>query len=407
MRSNLGAWLAVLMLGVGVDATAEIGTMDIVPSATLLLPYFEADAEVGESSPLVDTRFVVRNTSSAPAIAHMVFYTDFGVPTFAHTISLVGHDVERFSVHEIIATNSLGLAEESPVEGTPVPGPTEVALFSDGFETGDLSNWSIIQSDISIESVRAYHSGQMASREGNSAGFDYGDEIARGYVTIDSVNEITTALPSAAGYFIDGGVGIANNENILTGEYETIDSPNNFSDGNPLVHIEADDTGDTGTPGEYTFYSRYTAATAADNREPLATRYAARFVDGGAFDGGTSLSYWRDIKIDQGPLMSGSSPAWYPLSVNIINVYDENGTVAGPTSFSEPFPLACGRVQVNGPSLTTPFDFGLLEMDFNIVFQGEFSSINQVVVYSRTGIAGRLAIGNRALPLDNALDLTP
>ena len=74
---------------------------------------------------------------------------------------------------------------------------------------------------------------------------------------------------------------------------------------------------ETSTSGQYTFYGRYVNWTAADNREPLATSFAARFATGGTFSGGTNVIAWRDSKVNQGaftcPVVPGVRPAWYPL----------------------------------------------------------------------------------------------
>ncbi len=48
------------------------------------------------------------------------------------------------------------------------------------------------------------------------------------------------------------------------------------------------------SPVDHTFYGRYNDATAADYREALPTTMAARFVNGGGFDGGTDYLIWRE-----------------------------------------------------------------------------------------------------------------
>ena len=89
-----------------------------------------------------------------------------------------------------------------------------------------------------------------------------------------------------------GGSGDATNQNVLWGDYFYVNSAQNLADGNPLVHIEASATNpETSTSGQYTFYGRYDTPpfNADDNREPLATNFAIRFLNGGTFSGGTDL----------------------------------------------------------------------------------------------------------------------
>lgn len=67
----------------------------------------------------------------------------------------------------------------------------------------------------------------------------------------------------------------------------------------------------TTTNGSDTFYGRYVNWTAADNRPPLPTSFAPRFLHGGPFDGGTSLVVWRDSKVNQAPFNCSAPPSWY------------------------------------------------------------------------------------------------
>src|SRR5690348_10176132 len=81
-------------------AQAVIGTPDNVPAATLLLPYFEVEThntvdQLGHA-PLVyaNTIFQVRNHDSAPHLAHVTLWTDYGIPSRSFDIYLTGGDVQ-------------------------------------------------------------------------------------------------------------------------------------------------------------------------------------------------------------------------------------------------------------------------------------------------------------------------
>ena len=117
-------------------------------------------------------------------------------------------------------------------------------------------------------------------------------------------------------YFVDGvGTGPgASPPNQLWGDWFIVDSATNFAEGDNLVRIEANAPGGLGNlnpnlggvnssnPTGYTFYGRYVqpggSPNGQDNREPLGTSWAARYLNGGAFDGGTKLAVWRDSTLD-------------------------------------------------------------------------------------------------------------
>jgi len=91
--------LALLsLLGMGGQAFAVIGTIDDVPAATLLLPYFEVDLENAAG---VNTLFSINNASATAILAHVVLWTDLSVPTFDFNIYLTGYDVQTVSVRDI------------------------------------------------------------------------------------------------------------------------------------------------------------------------------------------------------------------------------------------------------------------------------------------------------------------
>ena len=94
------------------------------------------------------------------------------------------------------------------------------------------------------------------------------------------------------------GPGVAANVNQLWGDWFIVDPANAFAQGDNLVHIEAQDRnllGDTqpnlggvnasNNPTGYTFYGRYVfpngSPNGQDNREPLGTAWAARYLNGG------------------------------------------------------------------------------------------------------------------------------
>src|SRR5262245_17251516 len=88
----------VCALAAASPAGAEIGTIDEVPAATLLLPYFEVDLGRPDG---INTLFSINNAAAAAAIAHVTLWTDQSVPTLDFDVYLTGYDVQTINVRDI------------------------------------------------------------------------------------------------------------------------------------------------------------------------------------------------------------------------------------------------------------------------------------------------------------------
>ncbi len=88
----------VSLVALGGQASAVIGTVDDVPAATLLLPYFEVD--LANTNGLT-TLFSVNNASATAVLAHVVVWSDLSVPVLDFNIYLTGYDVQTVSVRDI------------------------------------------------------------------------------------------------------------------------------------------------------------------------------------------------------------------------------------------------------------------------------------------------------------------
>jgi hypothetical protein len=276
--------------------------------------------------------------------------------------------------------------------------------------------------------LQAILTGKRSPIDNSCAGTNYGDNIARGYVTVDVANACSLLFPSDTGYFVSGGGGIAGNRNILWGDYFYVNPGQNFAQGETLVHVEAAPgigvnatQGNYGpiltTPGEYTFYGRYVAGTAIDNREPLATTFGTRYLSGGGFTGGTSLVVWRDSKFLPGASCT-DGPNYGELFEQQIVVFDEfenplTVVTGGPSG--EPTPgAACTfcdeaqRVDVGGDGITTNADFGWLYLNLNHATVNDvnlgpgYVNIAQAWVTTVMDAEGRFSVGFDAIQLDNA-----
>jgi hypothetical protein len=87
---------------------------------------------------------------------------------------------------------------------------------------------------------------------------------------------------------------------VLIGDYQQVNSAQEFAQGNPMVHIRAvpelnGNVGINPTNFDRTFYSRYqTLGDVIDRRQPLPSTFAARWINGGTGDFQTSYKIWRE-----------------------------------------------------------------------------------------------------------------
>jgi hypothetical protein len=291
--------LALLgLVALGSQAGAVICTVDDVPAATLLLPYFEVDAANANG---VTTLFSVNNASATAVLAHVTVWTDLSYPVLDFNIYLTGYDVQSVNLRDVLngVLPQTASAGQDPGDTISPKGPLSQDINFASC-TGLLPPPLQLPADF-VAYLHAALTGVASSGVTGCASSvccaaqAFGDNILRGYVTVDTVNNCSLRFPSDSGYF--GASGDATNQNVLWGDAFFVNSAENFASGNPLVHVEADaQNPQTSVPGQYTFYGRYVAWQATDHREPLATDFAVRYLNGGAFNGGTVLHVWRDSK---------------------------------------------------------------------------------------------------------------
>ena len=325
-------WLAGLVLAlVNSAAIAEIGTIDQVPAATLLIPHFEVEtaniATLRDETDPIATLVTVQNTSATAILAHVTLWTDLGLATARFNIYLTGYDQETFSVANLFrrAVPVTASAGQDPTDTTSPHGPIsqDINFASCNNQlppSGDLLG---IVSPLFSADLVAMHTGATGENFPLCLSHSHGDTIARGYITIDTVNNCTVRSPSDAGYLISGGAGDATNQNVMRGSYVVINRPRNLIEYESAVHIEANAANPiTSTPGNPTFYGHLVAGTAADNREPLPTAFAGR-----AANGRTGVSYWRQgAPVSATGFTCGNDPAPFPLPQRQISVFNAAGT---------------------------------------------------------------------------------
>jgi hypothetical protein len=445
--------VVVGLLGWGSPGLAEICTIDDVPAATLLLPYFEVDLV---NLDCINTLFSINNASASAAIAHITLWTDQSIPTLDFDVYLTGYDVQTISVRDIFngrlpVTADRGADANDAASPSPPLGSTQAANvnpFTGPFTPGSPTEFDFggssgpcvapytnpVLDNFRVTNLVAAHRGENAPAYGGCLGANYGDNLVRGYITVDLVTQCNLLFPSSATYFSGG---IADNRNILWGDYVYVDPVNNSAQGETLVHVEACPAPSVGdgaddcpfAPGEYTFYGRYASVAGQDQREPLATTFATRFVKGGLFSGGTNLVVWRDSKTIptgvNGPYACGapSRPAWFPLNQTDVVSFDEQenpqdlcftGDVVSPPlgGTQTCFPLEAQRVNLAGGNAigsdpAPDADFGWLYLNLNtnvsgITYPAADPNIAQAWVTTVMSADGRFSVGYDAVQLDSA-----
>lgn len=104
MKRVVSLALVLLMLGWAMPARAVIGTIDEVPTATLLLPYFEVDLNDPNG---LNTPSSINNGSAAWAPSHAIIWSNLSVCILDFNVYLTGYDVQAIDLRDIIVNGNL------------------------------------------------------------------------------------------------------------------------------------------------------------------------------------------------------------------------------------------------------------------------------------------------------------
>ena len=403
--------LAATALPIGLCAAlgsgqAAVCTADTVPAATLLVPYFEVDLDACDT-PITGrtTTVTLSNTATEAKLAHVTIWTNAGVPVFTFDVYLNAFSRQDLNLSDLLCEGALpttGRAFDQGFISAPVsfPNCNNTATVGDAPAYGGAG--AIAPAELAA--LTAALTGGPDPTSGMCTGIDLGDNAARGYLTIDNVAACTESTPASPGYFVtDAGF-----ENVLSGQFSLIDSPNNFAAGFAAVAIEAADPA-TFAPGDATFYGRYVFGDASDRREPLGTTHMPRFVSQSAF-ASTDLLVWRETDGSPAPFTCGAAPSWAPLTqtndsnVGAVFAIDEDGNHL-PLAETTAFSLATQRVSVGDafPAVERQVPVGSLWLNLQ---HGESfpSSPGQAWVTSVLQSEGRFSTAAGAQPLDTSCD---
>lgn len=397
-RTTVYALILLAVLAAGSPAVAAIGTLDEVPAATLLIPYFEVDLSDTYQGPV--TIFSVANASATAVLAHVTLWTDRGVPTLAFDIYLTGYDMEwvdlRLLFDGILPQTADAGSDPADVVSPHGPFSQDINYPGSSPPCGGLQ--TRMSTDI-VAAIRAAHTGQASAIFSGSCGAtDYGDGIARGFVTVDTVNQCNLLVPTDPTYFTS----FVTVQNVLFGAYWVVNRAQNFAIGDALTAIEASYSDPlTDGAGDYTFYGRLANVngTGSDHREGLPTSWMGRFLNGGPFNGGTGALVWRDAW-PAAPFTCGNPPAG--LGQAQVAAFDEQESVTAMPAGAY-LPLAAQRLDLANPGqIPIPFSYGFVFYNLQrATASGPFGTVGQAVVTHSFSSLGRFAGAYAVWPLDN------
>jgi hypothetical protein len=370
------------------------GVVSNQPGATLLLPYFEVNLDNLKAS---NTIMSITNASATAILGHVTVWTDLSVPAIEFNVYLTGYDLWRMNIGSFLTTgvmDATASAGQDPNDTITPKGPFSQDINFASCNQGQGPTHSPLPPGTvpapQLQGVQNALIGQASINYSAGppylcAGINHGDRIARGYITIDTVNNCTTSSPSDAGY-------IANDitfQNVLSGDSYYISSTKNRAVAQPLVSLIADPSNPAySTAGRYTFYGRYDNWDASDHRQPTATSFGGRYINAGSPQGlnfmnqGTQAIVWRDSKINQGAFTCGTTPSWYPLGQEQLVLFDEQEhpqaapqgcqfLPCAPSPGPVPFAAETQKVPFNSAALPTTFAEGWGYFDLNTTVTGE------------------------------------
>ena len=413
------------------DESCDIG---VYPAATLLLPYFEVAEDRGGEN----TIFTITNVSAGDVIAHVVLWTDYSYPVIDFNIYLTGYDVQSINLWDVIWDGIIAPETDAKDAGTGTDiSPEGDNSGDDGWNESDSANCDELPGELDSFFTDRMQSAFVDGTVEAVAGTDFDEcdtvgnehENAVGYATIDVSDTCNVALPTDGDEYFENEIGFAN---VLIGDFQQINSDNDFAQGNPMVHIravpEGTDDSDTETNFDRTFYSRYQTQVAGvpgtvDRRQPLPSVFAARWINLGENDWQTYFKIWREGVTDAPASTDCDAvPDNGQLAVTETVVFDEDENGTGITTEDEivsPSPGVEG-IELPETSLTAIDDDDLFPQGldssagwvyFNLDYgtsttypgtsdaDNEFASQNWVVISMRA--EGRYSVDFDAAALGN------
>ncbi len=334
------------------------------PGATLLLPYFEAGFSSGPNTTFSfgvtgtqDPEAGGANSGPSTALTNVTIWSNLGYPVFRFNVYLTGYDMVDVNLRDVLNGHLPSTASAGQDPGDTIsPVGAQSQDLSYPTCAGSLPPGPVPQSQVAH--MRAALTGKQSPTNNRCYCLASSDQIARGYITIDAVGQCSSEFPTTINYFNN----VLSPVNNLWGDYRV--TPLGLTA--PMVPLRASTTDPgTTTVGTYTFYGQQNSWTAADRRQPLATKFAAQFRrKGGKHPQTTTLVVWRDPKAPTtgNGFNCAQPPLDFPLPNDELVIFDEQETPF--VSRTTPFGKATQRVVV-GKSFAVVPNAGWLFIDLN------------------------------------------
>ena len=312
IRNFCAALLMALLPFLSTPAGAVVNAMDPVPGATVLYPYFEVDLANANGA---TTLMSLVNSSATAILANVVVWSDWATPVHRFPIYLTGFDVATWNMRDILSGLRPATASAGQDPGDTISHHGSISQdinFASCTGTLPMTNLSAGEiADIQAALTGAPVSGAntMGITAGACVGKNYGDQLARGYVTVDLVTNCTTRTPADPTYYSSSDITF---QNVAWGDFMQINPGTGTATGGLATMVESKLQFLPGlfVSGDYTFYGRFNGFNASDQREGLASRWIVQ----GDTDF-TRVVAWRDPKTTTGitGATCGTTPGNQPL----------------------------------------------------------------------------------------------
>jgi hypothetical protein len=273
------------------------------PAATLLLPYFEVDLSTRQGE---TTIFTITNVADEEIVARITLWTDYAYPVVNFNVYLTGYDVQSINLYDVLALGQIAPPRGTGFEDTGSP----IGDFADKNDLVDRETCRNLPMQVApvyrTRMQQAFTQGKVAALGLSLPACENigGTHVrAVGYATIDVVRKCGVLLPEQRQYFEDEIL----YANVLTGDYQQVNTAQDSAQSGPLVHVRAIPEGGTFTTRrenrdefatnlERTFYGRYLrgGSDRIDARQPLPSIFAARWIAGGPGAFQTHYKIWRE-----------------------------------------------------------------------------------------------------------------
>jgi hypothetical protein len=344
------------------SAGAAVCAVDTVPAASLLVPYFELDLATACSSQLrnnaSETEFWFHNTSNESTLSRVTLWSQAGIPALDFLVYQQGRESHHIPLRSVLCDGTLprtGPGEGDTSRFSLLGTPSLSLCFNGSF--GNQAPMYPPLTSTQLADLRLALTGKVVPSANGCYAPDAGDQVARGYITIDVVRTCAAVTPADTGYYdtSTGEVPIAS-DNVLVGGFLLSEGAQNIGYGAAAIALEAAPAGRF-VQDDSTFYGRYHGYSGVDRREPLPSTWMTGLAHSGANGSNGEAIVWREVpKLTPSmALCAGSSTGGeVPLEAREQRLFDAGGhSQPAPQAPPAAIPLATQRLPLSALESTS------------------------------------------------------